>query len=75
MVAIKCYNHLYRFNNGICRYVAEEVTNIINNLMEEKNKIKTEEEEAVEQDLEWGSENSAPKGQPVEIHYAPSKEK
>ena len=39
-----------------------------------KGEMKTEEQEKVEHDQEWvvKGENSAPKGQPVEIHYAPS---
>jgi len=37
--------------------------------------IKTEEEEKKNSEWVVSGENSAPKGQPVEIHYAPSKEK
>ena len=37
--------------------------------------IITEEEEKKNSEWVVSGENSAPKGQPVEIHYAPSKEK
>ena len=44
--------------------------------MKKEGKIKTEEQEKIEldkKDLEWAnSENSSPKGQPVEILYTPS---
>lgn len=44
--------------------------------MKKEGKIKTEEQEKIEldeKDLEWNeSENTSPKGQPVEIQYIPS---
>jgi len=60
MKVTKCFNDLYRFNNGICCYTAEKVVDIIDKLKFMENE---ELDEEVAKDLEWAedeSENSGP---------------